>query len=414
MIRMRTALAVILAAAIMLCGCDGGESMKVSVKINKGELDTANAASVIEMYDQNEALTDASIRIFRDACKANENSMVSPYSIMQAFSVCANGCEGKTREEIEKAFGCTVEELNEWFKAYGVLVTAPEEPVVVNSNAIWFRQDGFTPNQDYAERVAEFYGADSYMAPFDAATVEEINSWVCIKTKERIKELISELHESDNAVIVNAVTFDGTWVDPYEEDSVEDGTFTAEDGKEYDAKLMCSTESRYISGDGFTGFAKDYQDGYSFVAFLPEEGTTVAELMEKLDGKTFRKAINECQFGDVHAKLPKFASEYTADNLLGVMQNMGINALFSPAEADMSGMGTCDSGNLFIGDVAHKTFIDVNEKGTEAAAATGLIAKAAMMPADSYEVILDRPFIYAIVDDATGVPMFTGTCMTIE
>lgn len=401
--------------AILMCGCSG-DSMKSSEKLNDGKLDLENAADIYEMEDESRTLTDASVELFKNTCDTTDNSMISPYSIIQAVAVCSNGARGDTLKQIENAFGLGIDKLNEWSLAYaGRLESYEDGSPLDNANAVWFRKEGFTSDEEFLKRASSFYGAEAYSSAMDADTVDDINGWVSNKTRGKIDKLVSDIDSNTNAVIVNAVYFNDNWADPYDEDAVADGTFTTEDGRKLDVRMMSSDENQYIEGSNFTGFRKYYENAASFVALLPSEGTTVNELVKSLDGESFRSALDNSSFGTVHTKLPEFKSEYTANKVLEALNTMGISDLFSREKADLSGMGESDLGNLFIGDVVHKTFIDVNEEGTEAAAATGMIAMSAMAPPEEeYYVYLDRPFVYAIVDDATGVPLFIGTCMGIE
>lgn len=408
-------IAIVLIMMLCLSACTG-DGMNGSVKLTSGSLDTENAKAVYELDKQRDALTDASLELFKGACSTESSSMVSPFSILQALCLCANGANGETLAQIEDACGCSIDELNEWALAYNTYIGNAEEPAVINSNAIWFREEGFEVSEGYPEKLSSYYGASAYKAPFDETTVDDINGWVKKNTKERIENLISELQDTDMAVIVNAVTFDGTWLNAYEDEDLSDDIFTTEDGKEQTVTMMSSNENEFLEGDNFTGVRKFYNEGYSFVALLPNEDTTVAELVDSLDGATFRGAVTSSDFCDVVTKIPEFKSDYTADDVIGAMNNMGITDLFSPEKADLSGVGTSDLGNLFVGKIVHKTFIDVNKDGTEAAAATGMMmmAMSAAPPEETKYVILDRPFVYAIIDDATNMPIFIGTCMSIE
>ena len=155
---------------------------------------------------------------------------------------------------------------------------------------------------------------------------------------------------------------------------------------------------------------KYYDDEvYAFVALLPKEGVTLAEYVDSLTGEKLQENITGFASAVVQTKLPKFQSETTAD-LNQVLQEMGMTDLFVPALADLSGMGTTSTGILYVDQVLHKTFLNVDERGTQAGAATLVEAgEGAAMPQDIKQVDLDRPFLYMIVDTRKNVPLFIGS-----
>ena len=182
--------------------------------------------------------------------------------------------------------------------------------------------------------------------------------------------------------------------------------------------MMHSTESSYFENDLATGFAKPYEDhDYRFVGLLPNKGVTVAELLESLDGEGLGALLAPRENTVARISLPKFTSSYDVE-LSGVLRALGVTDAFDAGAADFSHMGSSDAGPLFIGNVLHKTFIDVDEEGTRAAAATVTTMDGAAAPIEEEpevkEVVLDRPFVYLIVDAHTMTPVFTGTLMSAE
>ncbi len=168
---------------------------------------------------------------------------------------------------------------------------------------------------------------------------------------------------------------------------------------------MTSKENSYISNDKLTGVIKPYKDGkYAFVAFLPNDGVTVEELLEYLDGQKLLEILAGKKNLEVNVSLPKFETEGDM-HLIEVLKSFGIEQAFDPDRADLSGLGSNSSGKVYIGEVHQKTFISVDEKGTKAAASTRVTARVKSMP---LMVNLDRPFIYMLIDTETNVPFFTG------
>lgn len=236
--------------------------------------------------------------------------------------------------------------------------------------------------------------------------------------------------------LLNAICFDGAWQSPYEKYQIRKDVFTSENGAQQTVDFMYSTESVYLEGDYETGFVKPYQDGYSFVALLPKEdldagsqtdsqagqGMSMAEYMQTLTGERFRELMNSAfspgSEVPVETAMPMFQMEYMADKelLIPVLQSMGMTDLFDAGKADMSGMAVSSRGNIYVSSVAQKCFIEVDAAGTRAAAVTDIAVSDECAPEfeEMKTVRLDRPFVFAIVDDRCGVPVFLGVVTEVE
>lgn len=173
---------------------------------------------------------------------------------------------------------------------------------------------------------------------------------------------------------------------------------------------MYSQETEYIETENATGFVKYYKGGkFAFVALLPNEGTNIDSYIASLTGKGFLGALNSRKNTRVNTQMPKFKCEYS-NSLIDTLKKMGMSTAFDGNRANFSSMATLKNENIYISDVIHKTFIEVAEKGTRAGAATAVIAgKSAAMPVEQpKEVRLTRPFVYAIIDTRTNLPLFIG------
>lgn len=380
-----------------------------------------------KMKNTSDKVKNISMELFKESVSEGKNSMISPVSILMAMAMAENGAAAGSRTQIEKAFGCTTEELSDWLKNWMTsLKTGPNTRMNV-ANSFWFRDaEGLKVKENYLKTIKDGLDAQAYKAPFDAGTKDEINNWCDENTYGMIKKIIQEISPEDMAIIINATAFEGAWLVPYEEYQVEEGeSFYTEDGSEEKADMLYSEEGFYIEGkigdNKVTGFKKSYKDGYSFVALLPEEGTAVADCVKSLDGDTFASILDNGRYEKVKTAIPEFTSEYTVDNLINTFEKMGIKDIFSPDMADLSDMATSVAAggdaayNLYISKILHKTFIEVNRKGTRAAAVTEMVAGCTSMPRQEkvHSVSLDRPFIYAIIDDVTATPIFIGTVMSV-
>jgi serpin B len=243
----------------------------------------------------------------------------------------------------------------------------------------------------------------------DPATVDAINGWVADNTGGMIRRVISELYPEDRLAIVNALYFDAKWRSPYTKDDVRKRKFTMANGKKRTVNMMFSTEHRYIEGKNARGFVKPYVKGYSYVALLPKKGMGLKKFVSTLDGDAFRALVGSATDAVVHAALPKYSLTYSNDDMADQLKAMGMRTAFS-SDADFSKMALDTQGSLMIGDVVHKTKVDVDEEGTRAAAVTAIVMKTSAAPFGNVKtVVLNRPFVYAIVDNATNLPVFIGT-----
>ena len=217
---------------------------------------------------------------------------------------------------------------------------------------------------------------------------------------------------------MNALSFDAKWADEYEEHQIREGRFTMEDGTRQDVDMMHSQEDTYLEDDMATGFIKYYKDRkYAFVAMLPNEGVSVSQYVDSLTGEHLRELLNNPQDVTVFASIPKFETEYDIE-MSEVLQEMGMTDAFDWQVADFSRLGTynVDGMNICINRVLHKTFISVSEQGTRAGAATAveMVAEGAAEIIEYKEVVLDRPFVYMLIDCETNLPFFIGTMMNVN
>ena len=342
------------------------------------------------------------------------NVLVSPESVLMCMGMVANGAEGETLDELTGTLaGGDLATLNSGAKAWYVNQNDPENAElfkISNANSAWIKQvEGFNVKQDYINTVSDVFGAEIALAPFDSSTVKDINSWCSSKTDGMIPSLQGDLPESAKMVLINAICFDAEWAETYDEYQCADGSFTAADGSVRNVTMLSSTESQYVEDDKATGFVKYYDGGYAFMAVLPKEGISVSDYAASMDGDTLA-TLFDCKSAkyDVSAKLPEFSYDWDGD-IKNTLADMGIKQAFNSETAQFHGM--TEDTDLYIDKVIHKTHIELDRNGTKAAAATAAMMKDAAMIAEekeTKEVILDRPFIYSIIDTKSGLPVFIG------
>jgi len=362
------------------------------------------------------SMADFSVKLFKKTITEDENSLISPLSVMIALAMTANGADTQTLEEMEKLLGgdIGIDELNEYLYTYYNGLPSEKKSKLSIANSIWFRDvERLTVEKEFLQTNADYYGAEIYRSAFDAQAIKDINGWVDQKTEGMIDRIIDEIDQDTVMYLINAIVFDAEWEKIYVKDNIRSGEFMAVDGTSQNVDFMWSEESLYIDDGMATGFIKPYADGnYSFVALLPNEETGIDGYIENLTGEGLMETIADAQTTKVNAGMPKFSYAYEIE-MNDALKALGMPTAFSPSDADLSRLGSSTAGNLYISDVLHKTFISVDEKGTKAGAVTKVEIKEESAEVME-QVILDRPFVYAIVDHATGLPVFMGTVMSVE
>lgn len=247
---------------------------------------------------------------------------------------------------------------------------------------------------------------------FNEKTLRDINNWVKKNTDGMIEKIIDDLDPDAVMYLINTVLFDAEWENIYKKDEIRDSTFTALDSTKRTVSMMYSTEQRYLDDGKATGFIKPYKSGYSFVALLPNGDISLSDYVASMTGKSFIDTIKNAKDVPVETAIPKFSYDYDIE-MSGALKALGMTKPFDAAKADFSALGSSDSGNIFISRVLHKAYIAVDGKGTKAGAATAVETNLMSDTVGIYRVTLDRPFVYAIIDDATGLPVFIGTVTDI-
>ncbi len=378
-----------------------------SSKVNAKEVDNAFISSS----------ADFAIKLFQKSIKENENSLISPLSVMLALAMTANGADTQTKSEMEALLGGEIplDTLNEYLYAYVKNLPSNNKYKLKLANSIWFRDDEsrLKVDKNFLQTNADYYGAAAYKSDFDEQTVKDINNWVKQNTDGMIDEILKEIHETDIMVLINALVFDAQWQTKYYKNDIHDGTFTAANGSKRTVDMMHSTESRYIEEGNATGFIKNYYGGkYSLAALLPNEDVGLDNYIASLTGESFLTLMINAKTESVSAGLPKFSYDYEIQ-MRDILSTLGMATAFSQNLADFSKLGHSTDGNIFIGDVLHKTFISVDELGTKAGAVTMVEVKNTSAMSEK-SVILNRPFVYAILDNATNLPLFIGTVTDIQ
>lgn len=355
-----------------------------------------------------------SIDLFKQSYTKGKNSLISPPSVYLSLGMTANGAGGNTLKEFENVLGkkdINIKELNSYYNTLYGQLTNTESSKVSIANSIWYRNDkSLNIKKDFIQTNADYYHAAAYKSDFSSnQTVNDINKWVKSNTSGNIDKVVDSIDENDDMYLINAIYFDDQWEKGYSQEDVRKDNFELADGSIKKVDFMFSSESIYLEDDNAQGFIKPYKDGkYSFIALLPNPGENIDSYISSLSGDHFIKLIESKSKEHVGIAIPKFKSEYSV-KLVEPLKQMGLHDCFTEENANFSRMGNSTGGNLYIGDIIHKTFISVDTQGTEAAA----FSKEKVISKGAYPngVALDRPFVYAIIDNKTKLPLFIGTMM---
>lgn len=423
----KTILPIILSAAVVLAA--GAAGIVLGVRNNRAiqaqmlSVDVQPAPYKELEEGALNAAADFSARFFH-VCRDPEavNNCLSPLSAYFALGLIANGADTVTLEQLEDLLGGgpgTLPSINATCRALLEDLSADGDTGRISfANSIWFREDGFTAYDSFLQDNTAYFGAQAYRSDFrkpDSAAAD-MNRWIREQTDGLIDEIIlpEEIKDISMMFLYNTVLFDMKWAEEITDQQVSDDVFTAYDGTERTIPFLHS-EGAYLCKEGlFQGFRKSYNGRCAFVGLLPAGNSTPEELAASLDGATLRQLARSSQ-GIAQASFPEFQFEQTAD-LKDGLQSLGLANFFEGTFPDLTRMGKSDSGRLEVAKILQKTYVDVNQRGTKAAAATrvDIVASCAVSQSEPIPVVLDRPFLFLIQDTVTGLPLFMGVVNSIQ
>lgn len=355
-----------------------------------------------------------SVRVFDTMYEDNEQAMFSPLSLNMCLGMLESGAAGESKTALQEYLG--TEDYSSFAKEYmenakNYLADNYEgyKNVFEIANSFWANKSLAFSNE-YKKSVSENFNAEIDNLDFSKSktAASKINGWVNEKTHKMIPTLVREeqLSEDTAAVLVNTVYFESAWNEEWGVPNKKE-TFTAADGSTNEVELMRKTCSSYYENDNATAFSCYYKNGLMFVGILPKE--TGDFTLESLDISSLLK--NEKNEYEVYARMPKlnFESEFP---LTDALKAAGLSDLFSPDTADFTPMQKNTDDKLFISEVLQKTKLELDDKGTKAAAATAVIMNEGMaideQPKETREVYLNRPFAFLIYDEGNEQIVFMG------
>lgn len=381
---------------------------------NQSEVSEEGNTAMNENVNLSKVTADVAFNLLHNVDLEEQNVLISPSSIMLALGMTMNGAKGQTLDEMQNVF-CKDMSLDDYNQAMYEEITRlkSSESCTWNvADSIWINGD-MELSEDFAGTVSDKYYGDVFSSPFDDSTASEMNQWVNDNTSGMIKKIVESLPADSQMILLNALSFEGKWEESYSDiDIYEDDEFTAFDGTVQSVTMIHDSVNSYVECGNSIGFTLDYEGGdYAFMALLPFDGITPSELINELSGEDFINAFNLRTDEKVNIRFPEFTNEYDTD-ISETLKNLGIETAFT-TDADFSGFFGSNEG-LFIDSVLHKTHIEVDREGTRAAAVTGTIVLGTALNMEEKSVILNRPFVYAIVDNTSGMPLFIGIVNSVN
>ena len=410
---------LLIALAILLSAC--GPSPAANVAQSSLKRETKPSVSEGDIQSLVNGNNTFALNLYRKLASQNGNLIYSPFSISLALAMTYAGARGETESQMAQTlhFDLSQSQLHPAFNALdlglmqrGKSANQDQEPMQLNiANAVWAEQT-YPFQQNFLDTIALNYGAGIRLADFVNQydpTRKEINNWVSDQTNKKIKDLLAEgtLDANTRMVLVNAIYFKADWLTTFDANKTHDAPFRLLDGSQTQVKMMSNGiyGIPFTKGTGYQAVELPYAGGTAAMDILvPDEGK-FAEFESTLDAAKLGEILNAMQPTSVQLGLPKF--QFTSQfSLPDQLSALGMKDAFDPNNADFSGM----TGNhdLYVSDVIHKAFVAVDEKGTEAAAATAVIMELAMAPMFENVLTIDRPFIFVIRDTVSGQILFVG------
>jgi len=357
------------------------------------------------------------IGLFSDIFGAGpeENIFISPSSVAVALAMTSNGAAGATEEAMASVLGFSGLSREEVVRANAALLETLEklDPGIQLeiANSLWSRK-GTSFKPEFFEANRDFFKAEARELDFSRPDAPQaINDWVGRKTHQKIQKIVDTIDRMAILFLINAIYFKGKWTDEFDPDRTKDLPFYGTGGGSKNVPMMSrSGNFQYLEGDGFQAVKLPYGEGRANLAvFLPAKDSSLKDFVQKLDPDSWNAWRSDFARAEGEVTLPKFKVEYEK-SLNKPLMSLGMTAAFDSEKADFSRM-CATPPVVYINEVKHKSYVDVNEEGTEAAAVTAVemrVASAAP-PRQRFRMVVDRPFFFVIQDDRTGLLLFLGS-----
>lgn len=391
-----------------ITGVNGQKILKQPIKM-KFTITDIGTSDINENSEISKANNIFSFNLIKELVNedANENMIISPFSISTVLAITQNGAIQNTKQEILDSIGfknvnINDKDINEQYYSTLDYYNNLKLVTLKVANSVW-ANNTTNLNTNFKDIAKKYYNSQTDTLDFsNSSSLSIINNWVDKNTDGQIKYILKELDSNSKAVLINAVNFKGTWQNTFENNGQQD--FTLTNGKKIKTDTMTAENSTlYFKGDNFEAISVPYCDNLEMDIFLPDKGTSINDFIKSTTKANFDTWRNNFTTYKVNQQLPKFKMEYEK-KIIPALKNLGINQMFN-GDSNLDGIA---KGTL-VSDVTHKACINVDEKGTEAAAATSIsFGPTSIDPAYIVNFVVDRPFFFVIRDNKTGIILFMG------
>lgn len=365
----------------------------------------------IRIVDGSNAFTFDLLREATRTLRPDANAFLSPLSASMALGMALDGANGQTLQDVQSALrvpGITEADFNQGYRGLISLLGGLDSSTEMRiANSMWARQ-GLEIKQAFIDAGRTYFDAEVRSLDFGSPeATKAINQWVSSKTNKKIPKLLDQIGSNEVLFLINAIYFKGKWRLPFDPKHTHDGSFRGADGRNRTAPLMRQQKTlRYDETTDYQAVDLLYGNGaFAMTVLLPKPNETPSELLARLDPAAWRTLTNRFRGAEVKLTLPRFRLEYTRQ-LNEDLKAIGMEVAFNPQRADFSRIADARP-NLYLTRVDQKTFVEVNEEGTEAAAATDVGMSPTSVP-QVFEMEVDRPFVFAIRERLTGTIVFLG------
>lgn len=339
------------------------------------------------------------------------NVMISPLSISLALSMTLNGAEGTTRSDMTGALGfhgLSVDDINGIYSGLIASLKQADPDVRLNiANSIRIRK-GFPVLEPFIAANRKYYDAQVENSDFNQAALDEINNWVSEKTYGKIPVILDQISADEIMFLINAIYFNGKWQVRFDASQTETKPFNLSSGLPVNVPLMKIKEKfGYAEKAGYRALKMPYGRGkFSMIVLLPDAGKSTDQIVSQLSPSSWQSLKGDLNSPvKVDVRMPRFKFTWE-HNLNDILSSMGMSVAFSESQANFSKINI--DNQLFITKVIHKTFIEVNEEGTEAAAATSVGIGVTSVGPGEPEFHVTRPFLFFITEHDTDAILFAG------
>ena len=407
----RIMMLMVLFFGFVACGDEDNvtdETESFEAKYQKADLHAENVSP--EFVAAN---TTLAAKLFDSLNIEGENLMISPLSVSIAMAMALNGATGDNFDEMKTVLeydSMTMEDVNSsFYNLINSLVEADKDMVLSIADSAWmYDAFGESFNEEYVNLLKDKYIAEPYLLDFSSDTaVDTINNWVSDNTDGKIKYIIDKIPDLARMFLINAIYFNASWTVAFDDKKTWEGTFTKSDGDMITVEYMKHLDQKfeYRNPGTFRTIRLPYGRGkFSFYGIIPSMDRTIDDLTADIVENGVEEYLNNLSETEIGVVLPKFKFEYTND-LVKAFQSLGMEEAFN--EGSFVNIGDFPEG-LFIAEVIHKTFIEVSENGTEAAAVTEVEMDAGDSGVEPEGFFGTKPFVYIIRDDRSGTILFMG------